>query len=651
MARKTTTEEKEKAFTLGDAGVNLVSTPLHHTAGELQRAQNVIFSLDQAQHGLTKRPGMTKFNASAMSGAVLAFQTVPLPAPDSASDLAAVTPDGTSLFVFPDDTGSGAGIHVSTNGSTWAHSATTTDFDEGTAYQRAILLHKTGGICLGPKVKGVNDPVAFQTFDGTTWADAFTCAVRTLNGTTYNPRDLYAWDQDGTNFYLLVWFVRTGGAAGTDHYQVVQVNQTTYAETYIGSPFAIGSGINNIPANSAIYISFATGAPAGGTLAVYGGNIYLQCSMISGTYYEGRVYRNAPNAAYDEAWSLDYSTGTPGSTKAYVPIGMVGHGTQLWASFNHQSAYNTAPTFLKREAELWSVVETGVAAGEDYFQPIYALGDVVYAWKTPDPGGTLMQLWYSDDAWATSAAIVGAVARTNHVYWTRGLRYSQNGKVYCVTAISPHGTYFEIWEMDGATATCVEYNNPGGGDLGGCGAAFLGAAVAPTPGTTTYELPDPDAADPVLPDAPTPIAVKTSVYLGADFPVPAYFNMPVVWTAAAYNVGSAWSTGAPTRLTVPYGGDGYYLLTAQVAWGNNAAGREMRAYLYVGSEIVARALSCPASAGGNVSANYEHIHVAALVKLVAGQTISLNVYHVNYSGTFTMVGGASQTWLQAVKLV
>ncbi len=650
MARAKTTAEKEKAFTLGDLGVSLVSTPLHRTPGELQSAQNVIFSLNEAQHGLSKRPGITKFNASAMSGTVLAFQTVPLPAPDDAADAAAVTPDGTTLFGFPDDTGAYAGIHSSADGTSWAHTATTTDFDEGTAYQRAVLLHKTGGICLGPKVKGASDPVAFQTFDGTSWADAFTLANRTLGSGTYVPRDLYGWDQDGTYFYLLVKYTLSAGS-GTTHYQLVQVHKTTYAETYCGSPFSLTSGITGLPANTPTYISFENTTVAGGYVAVYNGNIYVIASMTSGTYYEGRVYVTPPSAGYSEAWTLDYSTGTPGATKAYVPIGLVGHGTQLWASFTHQAAYATAPIFLKREGELWSVVETGVAAGENCFIPVYALGNTVYAWKLIDPAGTTLNLWYSTDAWASSAAVTGGTARANYLMWTRGLRFSYNNKIYCVTAITPHGGYFEIWEIDGATATCVEWNNPGGGDLGGIGCAFFGAAVAPTPTTTPYTLPDPDAADPVLPTVPTAVTPKCSVYLSATLTVPAYYTFPVSWGAATFNVESMWSAGAPDRLTVPYGGDGYYLLTMQIAWDNNPDSREMRGYLYVGSEIVARTLNLPPWAGGNVDANYHQNRCSALVKLVAGQTIQVRVYHRNYSTSFSLIAGASQTYLHAEKLV
>lgn len=646
MAR--TTENKGKVFTLGDGGVNLVSTPLHAEVGELQRGQNAIFSLDRAKRGLTKRPGLTKFNADAMSGTVLAFQSVPLPAPDDDADAGAVTPDGIGLFVFPDDTGSGSGIHSSTDGTNWSHSATTTDFDEGTAYQRAVLLHKSGGISLGPKVKGGSDPIAFQTFDGTTWADAFTLSNRTLGTGVYVPRDLYGWDQDDDSFYLLVWMNLASGS-GTSHYQLVKVDKTSYAESYIGCPFALASAITGLPALTPTYISFGYAA---GAVAVFNGNVYVQCAMISGTYYEGRVYTTTPIAAYDEAWTLDDSTGTPGATKAYVPIGLCGHGTQLWAGWTHQASYNTAPIFCKREAEVWSIVATGVAAGYDCFQPVYALGDTVYAWKTVDPAGTTMELWVSTDAWNSAAAVTGGTARAGYVMWTRGLRFSVNNKVYCVTAYpGTHGTYFEIWEIAAATASVVHWNNPGAGDLGGCGAAFLGSAIAPPAGTTAYELAAPDAADPVLPVAPGSVWAKASVYLSANVDITPNALVPVPWAATLYDVGPMWSAGSPDRLTVPYGGDGYYLLTLQVAWQNLSGSREMRAYLYVNGDIVAQVLSVPGGSGGNTTARYHQMRASALVKLDPGNTIQVCALVRGSSGSFAVIGGASQTYLHADRLV
>lgn len=59
-----------KNYELGQGGVNVDASPAHAAQNELLQAQNAIVDPLGVGGGLTNRPGLTKFNASALSGAV-----------------------------------------------------------------------------------------------------------------------------------------------------------------------------------------------------------------------------------------------------------------------------------------------------------------------------------------------------------------------------------------------------------------------------------------------------------------------------------------------------------------------------------------------------------------------------------------------------
>lgn len=75
---------KLNVYNLGDLGVDLVSSPLHSPDGTFVQAQNVLVDPNQAEHGLSKRPGMTKLtSAGAAAGALLAIAPIPFFDPSS----------------------------------------------------------------------------------------------------------------------------------------------------------------------------------------------------------------------------------------------------------------------------------------------------------------------------------------------------------------------------------------------------------------------------------------------------------------------------------------------------------------------------------------------------------------------------------------
>ncbi len=102
----------------------------------------------------------------------------------------------------------------------------------------------------------------------------------------------------------------------------------------------------------------------------------------------------------------------------------------------------------------------------------------------------------------------------------------------------------------------------------------------------------------------------------------------------------------PSRLTVPAGEDGYYVVVAQAAWGNAAGTKALRAYLAKNGTIVARDL-----AGGNVTTGNVFNQIAVILSLAAADYLQLQVYQDG--GTvddFTLVGGNGYTFLQAIKV-
>lgn len=74
---------KLNVYNLGDLGIDLVGSPIHILDGALTQAQNAAVSQHQGEHGLKKRFGMTKLNATALNSgaAIVSIGSVPFAAP------------------------------------------------------------------------------------------------------------------------------------------------------------------------------------------------------------------------------------------------------------------------------------------------------------------------------------------------------------------------------------------------------------------------------------------------------------------------------------------------------------------------------------------------------------------------------------------
>lgn len=72
---------KLNLYNLGDLGVDLSDSPVHALDGSYTSAQNASVGLNQGQHALRKRPGLTRFTDDAMTGSVRSWIAVPFPLP------------------------------------------------------------------------------------------------------------------------------------------------------------------------------------------------------------------------------------------------------------------------------------------------------------------------------------------------------------------------------------------------------------------------------------------------------------------------------------------------------------------------------------------------------------------------------------------
>ncbi len=633
MAKQATADDPNvKVFTLGDHGVNLTTSPLHVEPGELASAQNAVFSLIQAKHALSKRPGMDKLNASAAAGAVLAFQSIPLADPAIAMAAGEDRVLGTVLYAFSSDSGGGVPNNqtqsADSDPSTWTQPAGH-QLASGATGRGEHLLHE-GYTLLGPKSIGtavLNWGGVYESYDGTSWTDVFTIPTVTISADDYAPDGVVSSDQDAINYYIAAHHTKTTGGGGPSECILVwQISRTTYAITQLGEGFLDAAG----PFGGMIVKSLI------GSLATYDNKVWV-AGRTTTTTHAARVWSISPGGT---AWTQDMTLGGTGAGDSYdaTYVRLCGHGRQLWCGWRRSGA-TTKAIFRKRENDLWTTVAEGLAGGYGYYEPVYALGDTMYAWLKPDPAGTTLKLYVTTDGGATLTNT--ATIATNLYALGRAFRWNVDNKIYGVVGPSAGGSTFQIWELLAAAAV---FTDPAAGAQHHAG--LFGAAKAPAVIPTTPYTPDPGTpADPVLPTAPASVMAKCAAYRSTTLAIGALRDVPTSFEAVTFNVGTMWVATKASILTVPYGGGGYYGLTAQLAWDNAAGTRGFWAKIRVNGQEVARGY-----AEGNVTSGYVFCRASVLVKLADGDTIDLIARQLG-PGNWNLIGGASYTFLHAIRLL
>lgn len=298
---------KLNVYNLGEKGVVITKSPLHHEDGEFLSTQNGEFYVEQGKGALRKRPGLQRFNTEVLAAAVKGVIGVPLPGPSERS-----------LHVF---LGTGAGNLwkvTEDNGATWADATEgfATDINQVTW---STLIHRPAVHLLG-------------NFFWIGRAEGF------------NPSGTAAvFGFDGEMEYELTRFSTTATWAallGAHNGRLIAVEDTTVwlVDPVTGERETIGSA--------------ADIATAGG------GTIYAGCS------YLGKVWIGLSGVGCtvlwarqgDSTWTVDHTNGPMASILAMLP-----YQGKLYVGYS--AANPTAPLLESRtSAAVWATEQTGVVA-------------------------------------------------------------------------------------------------------------------------------------------------------------------------------------------------------------------------------------------------------------------------------------------------
>lgn len=110
------------------------------------------------------------------------------------------------------------------------------------------------------------------------------------------------------------------------------------------------------------------------------------------------------------------------------------------------------------------------------------------------------------------------------------------------------------------------------------------------------------------------------------------FDVAIAWTTEDYDTGSQFTAGG-SQFTVPTGGDGRYLVTAQLNYPANGTGARWTAIRQNGTEVLGN--TCPGVAGAT-----QRTQVNGILALVAGdylETWAAQTSGTNYTPTGWMV--------------
>jgi hypothetical protein len=154
---------KLNLYNLGDLGVHLVETPVHSPDGSFTSAQNASVSRDQGQHGLRKRHGMAKLNATALNGAILAIGNMPFQDP-----FGAVPSAGERAFANEYNEGPTGTFITTTNGTTWATAGADRPNTWGSSVFADSFTQRGGVISTDGLITYLNSSADIYTFNGTT---------------------------------------------------------------------------------------------------------------------------------------------------------------------------------------------------------------------------------------------------------------------------------------------------------------------------------------------------------------------------------------------------------------------------------------------------------------------------------------------------
>lgn len=391
-------EGKLNVFNLGERGVILTKDPIHVTDGDLFQAQNALRSLEGGLGGVESRPGMSKVNASAMTGgSVLGFINIPYRDPGNLP---------LSIYAFKNGVADAVVLSSYDDGTTWrtSSSGTTDPFvDSATSdymatkgkvagfdvpmYRRAVTIE-------GKVVYAANDYVQYPSANATGPAiGAFDGVLPSLLARIpYAPSagagtQSYAITCFGVHdgeVYLATWDegAAAGPAAATPMGgRVFKLDIDTGVLTQIGNVFGDGAGEN------------AGGVPV--CIASSQGKLWVG-TCDDGAGGTGKVWWIRPGI--DEDWTLDHTTA---AGAGYI-VDLIDYQGELFALTAADTG--TASLVLKRATDgTWSTSDTNAStAADNHFASAVVYNDELYVWMDGGSGSTVHRIRkYDGSAWST----------------------------------------------------------------------------------------------------------------------------------------------------------------------------------------------------------------------------------------------------------
>lgn len=119
------------------------------------------------------------------------------------------------------------------------------------------------------------------------------------------------------------------------------------------------------------------------------------------------------------------------------------------------------------------------------------------------------------------------------------------------------------------------------------------------------------------------MARGAQAFRGTTQSIPSNTQTTISFSTVNFDTDLYWAAGSPTRLTVPAGLAGQYVITACLIWANNATGdREIRIKKN-GTTILSDVLAAGAPSGNSIQ------NVTALAVLASGDFIELEVNQIS----------------------
>lgn len=135
--------------------------------------------------------------------------------------------------------------------------------------------------------------------------------------------------------------------------------------------------------------------------------------------------------------------------------------------------------------------------------------------------------------------------------------------------------------------------------------------------------------------------IAASAYFTIDVPIASATPTTLSFTAVQFDSGPFWSSGTPSRLTVPAGQGGRFAVLARATWATGSLG-SLRVSLFVNGAVVDAD-----EAGETVDTSTPSRLAAKVVELNAGDYVEMSVYWAYVDAApRTVTAGQVETFLQ-----